>query len=204
MIFVAFQHRSFNRLNDQIFSAVHRQRERLQNKMIAIAIDNHSRQSVALAPDQATKSRIDSASRAIFRRLRDAALEKIEIEILFPARKTPRHDLRFAVVNRAPDQMVVPVFERNHIAIGRFAENFQHFAGKNPVVSMQNARARFDNDSGHKQRFWRCRLCQNSHAILFPMTTCNSKRLSIFPESRNCAAARCVKFSISEKHCYLS
>jgi hypothetical protein len=28
-------------------------------------------------------------------------------------------------------------------------EIFQHFAGKNPVVPMQNARARFDNEASH-------------------------------------------------------
>ena len=45
--------------------------------------------------------------------------------------------------------MIAPVLERNHIAIGRFAENFQHLAGKNPVVSVQNLRARFDDESSH-------------------------------------------------------
>ena len=52
-----------HRLNDQIFPHVHRQRERLQDEMIAVAIDDHARQSVALAPDEAAKSRIDSAPR---------------------------------------------------------------------------------------------------------------------------------------------
>ena len=70
--------------------------------MIAVTIDNHAGQAIALTPDEPAKPRINLAARAILDRLLDAALKKIEIEILFSARKTPGHDLRFAVVNGAP------------------------------------------------------------------------------------------------------
>ena len=98
--------------------------------MVAVAIDDHAGQSVALAPDHAAKLIVDLAPFAVFGRLRDPALEEIKIEVLFPPRKTPRHDLRFRIVNRAADQMVLAVFERNHVAVRRFAENFQDFARK--------------------------------------------------------------------------
>src|ERR1043165_1052360 len=45
--------------------------------------------------------------------------------------------------------MVFAVLERNHIAILRFSKDLQHFAGKYPVVTTQNSRARFDDDACH-------------------------------------------------------
>src|SRR5947207_147806 len=45
--------------------------------------------------------------------------------------------------------MILTILERDDVPIHRISENFQHFAGKNPVVSMQNSRARFDDDSSH-------------------------------------------------------
>src|SRR5205085_8374938 len=64
-------------------------------------------------------------------------------------RKAAGNDLRFAVVNRAADQPVFSVLQRNDIAIRRVAENLQHLAREHPVVSVQNARPRFDYESGH-------------------------------------------------------
>ncbi len=88
--------------------------------------------------------------RPVFGGLGDAALEKIEIEVLPLSRETPGDDLRFGIVNRTADQTIAPVLQRNHVAIRRLSEDFQHFAGKNPVVPVQNSRARFDDDSSHK------------------------------------------------------
>jgi len=58
--------------------------------------------------------------------------------------------LRFRIVNGAADQMVFAVLERNHIAIRGVSENLEHFAGKHPVVSMQNSRTRLDDNSGDR------------------------------------------------------
>ena len=138
------------RPNDQLFSLIHREGQRLQHKMIAVAIDDHAGQSVAFAPDEAAKSRIDPAPRPVLDRLRDPALKEIEIEILFPPRKTPRHDLRFGVVNRAPEKTVAAVLERNDVAVGRIAEHFQDLAAEHPIVSMQNPRARFNDKAAHR------------------------------------------------------
>ncbi len=140
----------FQRPNDQLFSLIHREGERLQNEMVAVAIDDHAGQPIALAPDQPAKSRIDPAPRPILDRLRDSALEKIEIELLFPAREPPGHDLRFRVVDRAPDQMVATVLERDDIAVVRRAENFQDFPAEHPIVSVENPRARFNDESAHR------------------------------------------------------
>jgi hypothetical protein len=46
--------------------------------------------------------------------------------------------------------MVFAVFERNDVAVGWFSKNLQDLAGKHPVVSMQDSRARFYNNSRHK------------------------------------------------------
>jgi hypothetical protein len=45
--------------------------------------------------------------------------------------------------------MVAPVFERNDIAIGWFAENFQYFTAEYPVVAVQDSRSRFNDNSSH-------------------------------------------------------
>jgi len=45
--------------------------------------------------------------------------------------------------------MILTVLERDDVTIRWMAEDLQHFAGKNPVVSMQNSCSRFDDDSSH-------------------------------------------------------
>jgi hypothetical protein len=47
--------------------------------------------------------------------------------------------------------MVFAILERNHIAIRGISENLEHFAGKNPVVSVQDSRSRFDDDACHER-----------------------------------------------------
>jgi len=77
------------------------------------------------------------------------AFTEIKVEILPSSGKTARNDLRFGIVNGATDQMIAAIFERDHIAVGRFPENLEHLAGINPVVPMQNSRSRFDDNSRH-------------------------------------------------------
>jgi hypothetical protein len=84
--------------------------------------------------------------------LRDPALEKIDIQILPPPGKPPGHDLRFAVVNRAADQVISSVFQRDDVTVGGTTEDLQNFAGKHPVVAVQNARARFYDEAGHGEK----------------------------------------------------
>jgi hypothetical protein len=98
-------------LDDQRLPLVHPQRQRLQDEVVPISIHDHARQTVALAPDHATQTRVHPAPRAILHRLRDAALKKIEIEFLPSPRKASGHDLRFAVIDRAADQPVFPILQ---------------------------------------------------------------------------------------------
>jgi hypothetical protein len=83
--------------------------------------------------------------------LLDTATEKIPIKILPSPRETPRNNLRFGIVDGASNQMVFAVLERNHIAIRGISKNLEHFAGKHPVVSMQNSRTRFDDNACHDE-----------------------------------------------------
>ena len=117
--------------------------------MFAVAIDDHAGQSVALAPNHAAQFWIDISTVTVLGGLRDAAFEKIKIEILPLPRKATRDNLRLGIVNRTADQTIAPVFQRNHVAIRRISENLQHLAGKNPVVAVQDVRAGFDNKAGH-------------------------------------------------------
>src|ERR1044071_8670512 len=94
---------------------------------------------------------MDISPVAILCRLRDAAPKEIKVEILPAPGETARYNLRFRIVNGAADQAVLAVLERDHIAIRGISKNFQDLTGKNPIVSVQNSRTRFDNDSGHRK-----------------------------------------------------
>src|SRR6478735_9929213 len=98
---------------DQILSHIHRQRERLQDKIAAVTIDDHARKTVAFAPHHAAQLCIDVSPVPVFGSLLDAAPEKILIKVLPSSRETARDTLRFRIVNRAPNQMVFAVLERN-------------------------------------------------------------------------------------------
>jgi hypothetical protein len=89
------------------------------------------------------------SSLSIFRRQRNSPLEKIEIEILAAVGETARHNLRFRIPDRAPQHSIAPILNRNDGAIGRIAENLQHLARENPVVSVQNPRPRSNDNSSH-------------------------------------------------------
>src|SRR5262245_43095450 len=140
-----------NRVHDQTFPHVHRERERLQDEMVAVTIDDHTRKTVAFTPHHAAQLCIDISSIAVLGSLLDTPTEKIPIKILASPRETPRNNLRLGIVDGASNQMVFAVLERNHIAIRGFSENLEHFAGKRPVVSMQNSRTRFDDDPCHTE-----------------------------------------------------
>ena len=137
--------------------------------LVTVAVDDYAGQSVALAPNQAAKSIVYSAPFTIFGRLRDPAFEKIEIKVLLPSREAPRHNLRLGIIDRAADQMIAPILERNNVAVRRFTENLQHFAREYPIVPVENAGPRFDDDSSHALMM--SHLCRALH-----------NRLSIFPE----------------------
>ena len=79
-------------------------REELAHEVVPVAVHDEPRQPVALAPHEARGRRGDAALPAILHRLRDAAAEKISIQILPLPRETPRDDLRLRVVERAAEQ----------------------------------------------------------------------------------------------------
>ena len=82
-----------HRSHDRILPHLHRARERLQNEMIAIAVDDHAGETVAFAPHNSAQFWINISPVTILGSLRNAAPEEIEIEILPPARETARHNL---------------------------------------------------------------------------------------------------------------
>ena len=65
--------------SDEILSHVHPKRERLQNEMIAITIDDHARQTVAFAPHNTAQFRIDISPVAVLGSLRNPAPKEIRI-----------------------------------------------------------------------------------------------------------------------------
>ena len=63
--------------------------------MVAVVIDDHARETVARAPDQAAESRVQAAPRPILDRLRDPALEKNRDPVSAAKNGVPR----FAISN---------------------------------------------------------------------------------------------------------
>jgi len=100
-----------NRADDERLAQIHSQGQGLQNEIVVVTIKDYAGQAVALAPNHAAKFWIDLSAIAIVGRLRDPALEEIEVEVLPLARKTACYNLRFGIVDRAPNQMVLAVFE---------------------------------------------------------------------------------------------
>src|SRR5207253_5244324 len=123
---------------------------------------------------QTRQRQIDPAAGSVFDRLGNAARKKIEVELLFAPRETPRHDLRFGIVNGAADQVVTAVFERNHVPVVRFSEHLQYLAGKNPVVSVKNPCARFDDKSSHVS----ANVQRSSQNVQWWDTRCRLRNLS--------------------------
>src|SRR5205807_7744111 len=92
-----------NRSDEQLFSLVHRERQRLEHEIIVVAVENHTRQAVAFAPNDPSQFWIDLPPVAILICLCDSPFKKIEIEVLPLPREAPRDDLRFGIVDRASD-----------------------------------------------------------------------------------------------------
>src|SRR5581483_3287360 len=138
-----------NRLHHEVFSLVHRKCQRLKNEIIPIAVENYPWQTVAFAPNYAPNLGKNVSPVPIIIRLCNSAFEKVEIEILPLSRDPACHDLRLGVVDRAPNELVPPVFQRNDISVGRIAKNLQDFTRKDPVVTMKNSRSGFDDHSSH-------------------------------------------------------
>ena len=145
----AWREQFLQRFREQRLPLVHGQRERLHHEMIAVAIDDHAGQPVALAPDEPAETRVHLAPCAVIDGLLEPALEKVEVEILALPGKTPGDDLRLGVVDGGAEQPILPVLERHDVAIGRLPEGLEHLAGIDPVVPVQDAGAGFDDESGH-------------------------------------------------------
>src|SRR5262245_15382975 len=117
--------------------------------MVAVAINDHAGQTVALTPNQAAEFFVHSSSRPILDRLCDPPLKEIEVEILFSPGEPARHDLRLGIIDRATDEMIASVLKRNNVAVLWLTEDLQHLTAKDPVVPMQNARSRLYHQSSH-------------------------------------------------------
>ena len=99
------------RCDEQFFSLVHGERERLQHEVVAVTIDDDTGESVAFTPDQPAEARIDTAPLAHAKGKAEAPLEKLLIQLLPLPGETPRHNLRLAIENGAAEQAILPVFQ---------------------------------------------------------------------------------------------
>ena len=101
--------------------------------MIAVAVDDHAGEPVALAPDQPSKLRIESAPGPVVDGLLEAALEEFEVEVLALAREAPGDDLGLGIVDGGADEAVLAILERDDVAVvAGCAKGLEHFTGVRP------------------------------------------------------------------------
>ena len=60
--------------------------------------------------------------------------------------------MRFAVINRAANQMIFSILQRNDVTIDGISERLQDLTGEYPIVPMQDSRARFYDEASHDGR----------------------------------------------------
>ena len=137
------------RVADDFFAQIHRQRQRLDGKVVAVAVDDQAGQAVGFAPDETGKRFIDVGALAQVDRLADAAGEEVEVEILFAAGKAAGDDLRHRIVDRRAERAVAEILERDNVARLWIAEGFFDLGGVNPLVTVKNACSGCDDDACH-------------------------------------------------------
>ena len=129
------------RVADDFLPQVHGEGERLDGKVVAVAVDDQAGQAVGLGPDEAGEGFIDAALLAVLDGLADAAGEEVEVEILLAAGKAAGDDLRMRIVDGGAERAVAEVLEGDDVAGLGIAEGFLDFGGVNPLVTVKNARA---------------------------------------------------------------
>ena len=112
----AFRRQCFgNGLSDQVFALIHRQRQGLQCHIVAIAVDDDSREAIAFAPNDPAQFWTDAGEfLPVLDRPLDPPHEEIAIEHLFPSGKTTRDDLRLRIVDRRAQHPVSLICEGNY------------------------------------------------------------------------------------------
>ena len=129
------------RVADDFLPQVHGEREGLDGKVVAVAVDDQAGQAVGLGPDEAGERFIDAALFPVVDGLADAAGEEVEVEVLLAAGKPAGDDLRLGIVDGGAERPVAEVLERDDVAGLGIAEGFLDFGGVNPLVTVKNARA---------------------------------------------------------------
>jgi hypothetical protein len=83
----------FQGLDDQVFSLIHGDRQRLDHQIAAVAINNQPGEPIALAPDQPSRVAILRPLLPDLMGLPDSPKEKFQIKLLATAGKSTRDDL---------------------------------------------------------------------------------------------------------------
>ena len=136
-------------LGDELLAPIHGQREGLQDKMRAVAVDNHSGQPIRLAPDKAAELWVEVKLAPQVTGHLDPATEKVLVELLPPPRKSARDDLALGVVDRGSERAVPEILDGNDLSGLGIAEYLLNLAGIDPIVAVKDAGAGSDNDSWH-------------------------------------------------------
>ena len=73
---------AFDRLDNQVLALSHRERERLEDDVIVVAVDDDTGETVGFAPNNAPEGGVDPGGFTQAKGAFDATLEEIEVEIL--------------------------------------------------------------------------------------------------------------------------
>ena len=124
--------------SDQITPHVHRHCQGLESRNRAETVDNHTRNPVALTPEDAANHRIDPERITELLCTLEAPTKKLRIQILTATGKPAGDDLGLGVVNSAAKHPVTAILDRDDVAILWSAKGLEHFGAVNPVVPVKN------------------------------------------------------------------
>ena len=139
-------------IGDQMAPLIHRRGEGLDNQQISVTVHDHPRQSIGLAPGKAVDRLRKVHGFPHGERPFQSAEEKVGIQILFAPGKSTRHDLGVGIVNRGAKRPVAVILQRHHITRDGFAGHLLNLRAVDPVMSVKDASAGLDDESGHSEK----------------------------------------------------
>ena len=134
---------------DGFLPQVHGEREGLDGKMVAVAVDDQTGEAVGFGPDESGQRVVDARVFPMVDGLADTAGEEIEIEILLPAGEPAGDNLGKRIVDGGAQRAVAEILERDDITGFRVTEGFLDLSGIDPLVTVKNARAGRNDEAGH-------------------------------------------------------
>ena len=120
--------------------------------MILVLVDNDARKAVGFAPDKTTKVFFNREGIAVVNGLSETTSEEFLVQFLFSPRNSARHDLGVWIVDRHAERAVLEVLEGDEITGFGLPKGLLDFRRVDPLMSVEDTGARFDDKTWHGGR----------------------------------------------------